>query len=111
MLEKSTHPDERAAYRILQAALEAPFRALIQNAGHSPGAILGRLEDKTPGYGFDIQSGKVVGMLEAGILDVANVQKEALHSAIRSAGLALTIDAIVHRKKPPVVTDPDAPGL
>ena len=65
----------------------------------------------TPGFGFDIYTGEVVDMLEAGILDVAAVQKEALHSAVRSASLALTIDTIVHRKKPPVVTDPDAPGI
>jgi chaperonin GroEL len=111
LLAQSTSADERAAYRILLAALETPFRTLVENSGHSPGAILGRLDSKAPGFGFDIHTGEVVDMLEAGIMDVASVQKEALHSAVRSAGLALTIDAIVHRKKPPVVSDPDAPGI
>ncbi len=111
LLAKSTNADERAAHRILLAALEAPFRTLIENSGYSSGAILSRLEGKAPSFGFDIQTGEVVDMLEAGVLDVATVQKEAVHSAIRSAGLALTIDVIVHRKKPPVVTDPDAPGI
>ena len=50
-------------------------------------------------------------MIEFGILDVSTVQKEALYSVIRSASLALTIDAIVNRKESPVVTDPDAPGI
>ncbi|MFL7892134.1 MAG: TCP-1/cpn60 chaperonin family protein, partial [Anaerolineales bacterium] len=111
LLAQSNSADERAAYRILLAALETPFRTLVENSGHSPGAILGRLDGKAPGFGFDIQTGEMVDMLEAGILDVASVQKEALYSAVRSAGLALTIDAIVHRKKPPVVSDPDAPGI
>ncbi|MFC1996327.1 TCP-1/cpn60 chaperonin family protein [Chloroflexota bacterium] len=111
LLAKSTSADQRAAHRILLTALETPFRTLVENAGYSPGAILGNLEGKAPSFGFDIQSGEVVDMLEAGILDVATVQKEALHSALRSASLALTIDTIVHRKKPPVVTNPDAPGI
>lgn len=111
LLAQSTNTDDRAAYRILLAALETPFRTLVENGGHSSGAILARLGGKAPSFGFDIQTGEVVDMLEAGILDVAAVQKEALHSAIRSAGLALTVDAIVHRKKPPVVADPDAPGI
>ena len=111
LLAQSNSADERAAYRILLAALETPFRTLVENSGHSPGAILGRLDDKAPGFGFDIHTGEVLDMLEAGILDVTSVQKEALYSAVRSAGLALTIDVIVHRKKPPVVSDPDAPGI
>jgi chaperonin GroEL len=111
LLAQSTSADERAAYQILLAALETPFRTLVKNSGYSPGAILGRLDGRAPGFGFDIHTGEVVDMLEAGILDVASVQKEALHSAVRSAGLALTIDTIVHRKKPPVVADPDAPGI
>jgi chaperonin GroEL len=111
LLVQSKNVDERAACQILLAALETPFRTLLENSGHSPGAILGRLDGRVPGFGFDIHTGAVVDMLEAGILDVAAVQKEALRSAVRSAGLALTIDTIVHRKKPPVVTDPDAPGI
>jgi chaperonin GroEL len=111
LLVQSKSTDERAACQILLAALETPFRTLLENSGHSPGAILGRLDGRVPGFGFDIHTGAVVDMLEAGILDVAAVQKEALHSAVRSAGLALTIDTIVHRKKPPVVADPDAPGI
>jgi len=111
LLVQSTNADERAAYQILLTALETPFRTLVENGGFSSGAILGRLEGKAPSVGFDVQAGEVVDMLEAGILDVATVQKEAVHSAIRSAGMALTIDVIVHRKKPPVVTDPDAPGI
>ena len=111
LLVQSTNTDEHAAYRIILTALETPFRTLVENGGYSSGAILGRLEGKAPRFGFDIQAGEVVDMLEAGILDVAAVQKEAVNSAIRSASLALTIDAIVHRKKPPVVMDPDAPGI
>jgi chaperonin GroEL len=112
LLAQSTAADERAAYRILLAALETPFRSLVENSGYaSPGAILSRIAGKAPTSGFDLQTGQVVDMVDAGILDIATVQKEAIYSAVLSAGLALTIDTIVHRKKPPVVTDPDAAGI
>jgi chaperonin GroEL (HSP60 family) len=56
---------------------------------------------------FDVQTGQVVDASHSGIFDVAAVQKEAAFSAIQSAAMALTIDAVIHRKKPPIVTDPD----
>ena len=107
MMGKNNTPEERAAGRILIAALEAPFRTLVQNAGYQPGAVFSNLDAHGPGCGFDVQTGIVVDMAEAGILDIAAVQKQAVYSAIRSAGLALTIDVVVHRKKPPVATHPD----
>ncbi len=56
---------------------------------------------------FDVLRGQVVNVSTAGVLDSAAVQKAALHSAVRSAAMALTIDVFVHRRKPPVVTEPD----
>jgi chaperonin GroEL (HSP60 family) len=50
-------------------------------------------------------------MILSGIVDVAEVQKQALISAVRSAALALTIDVLVHRKKLPIATTPDSDGL
>lgn len=103
--------DARAAHRILAAALEAPFRTLMSNSGYSEGKILGELERSGRGAGFDIRSGRICEMIPNGIVDVAAVQKQSIISAIRGAALALTIDILVHRKNPPMVTEPDAPGF
>jgi chaperonin GroEL len=100
-------PDAQAAYRILLAALEAPFRTILANAGYTSGAILGKIEKAGRGYVFDVQTGQIVDASQSGIYDVAAVQKEAALSAIQSAALALTIDTVIHRKKPPVMTKPD----
>jgi len=110
-LKTSNDDEERAANRILLKALEAPFRAIVENSGYHPGATLAKIVNADPGYGFDVVEGCVVDMLGEGILDVASVVYAAVHNAIRSAGFALTIDTVVHRKKPPAVTEPDAPGL
>ena len=103
--------DARAAHRILTAALESPFRTLMANSGYSEGKILGEVEQAGRGAGFDILSGRICEMIPQGIMDVAAVQKQAIISAIRGAALALTIDILVHRKNPPVATEPDAPGI
>jgi chaperonin GroEL len=103
--------DARAAHRILTAALEAPFRMLMVNSGYSAGQILGEVDQAGRGAGFDLLSGRICEMIPNGIVDVAAVQKQAVLSAIRGAALALTIDILVHRKNPPVATEPDAPGL
>ena len=105
-LEQATCADERAAYRILQSALEAPLRTLAANAGYEAGAVIGKLARHSPGFGFDVTSGAVVDMVEAGIWDSAAVVKAAVGGAISAAALALTTDVLVHRKTPPQATEP-----
>lgn len=103
----SADNDVQAAYRILLTALEAPFRAILANAGYSSGAILSRLEQAGEGYVFDVQKGEIVAAAQSGVYDVAAVQKEAVYSGIQGAALALTIDTVIHRRKPPISTEPD----
>jgi chaperonin GroEL len=105
-LAQSVASAERAAYRALLEATETPIRTLLANAGYEPSAILGDIYRAGPGYGFDLQSEQVVDMTEAGIFDVATVQRDAIRSAISSAALALTIETVVHRKQPQQSLEP-----
>ncbi len=93
--------DERAAFRILAKAVEAPIRTLLQNAGYEPIEVLAQLAPSGRGWGFDVVRRKVVNMAEAGIVDSAAVIREAALHAIHGAALALTIDVLVHRARPP----------
>ena len=111
LLENNDTPEARAAHHILSIALEAPFRTLMTNSGHSAGKILSAVEQAGPGFGFNLVSGQVCEMLPNGIVDVATVQKQAVISAIHGVALALTVDVLIHRDKPPMVVEPDAPGL
>ena len=52
------------------------------------------------GHGFDVRSGQIVDVVEAGIFDPANVQRAAVSSAIASAALALTVDVLIHHNEP-----------
>jgi chaperonin GroEL len=109
-LAQATDPDERAAYNILIEALTEPFRTLVGNAGYEPSTVMASLTPAGEGWGFDINTGCVVDMVEAGIVDSATAQKIAVQSAIASAALALTTEVLVHHKnpKPPAQAGPGA---
>jgi len=104
-LEQSTDPDERAAYRILIRALEAPIRTILTNAGHDASEVMAEIKGARPGHGFDVRSGQVVDVAQAGIFDSAGVQRQVIHSAVGGAALALTVDVLVHHKQPPQAMD------
>jgi chaperonin GroEL len=99
-IDQSTDPDERAAYRILIKALEEPIRTILTNAGHDASEVMAEIRQAGAGYGFDVRSGQVAQMAQAGIFDAASVQREAVHSAVAGAALALTVDVLVHHKQP-----------
>lgn len=105
-LDQSTDSDERAAYRILIKAMEEPIRTILANAGHDASQVMAEIKSAGPGHGFDVRSEQVVDMAQAGIWDAAVVQKAAVHGAIASAALALTIDVLVHHKEPEQVMQP-----
>jgi chaperonin GroEL len=100
MMDQSSDPDERAAFRILIRALEEPLRTIVTNVGFDDREIMAEIKRAGPGYGFDVVSEQIVDMAQAGIFDVATVLKSAVHSAIAGAALALTTDVLVHHKKP-----------
>jgi chaperonin GroEL len=98
--EHSIDPDERAGYRILLKALETPARTIYENAGYEPSQVFTQLHFAGEQATFDVFSGQVVELEKAGIYDVAAVQKAAIYSAVSTAALALSVDVLVHHKKP-----------
>ena len=106
-LAQAADPDERAAYRILIEALAAPAHAILRNAGYDPGDVMGQLLHESADTGFDVISGRLVNLCEAGILDSALVLKTSLRNAVSTAALALTIDSLVHLAKPEMIGKPE----
>jgi len=98
-LTRSGDVNERAAYRILMRAIEEPMRVIAANAGCDPDAVLARVLDAPPGYGFDAEAGEVVAMAATGLLDAAATLKAAVHVGIGGAAIALTTGVLVHHEK------------
>ena len=98
--------EEGVARLIMAAAAEAPIRQLLRNAGYEPSEILAQMRLCGAQAGFDVLRGEIVDNADAGVLDVAQVQVEALRRALSSAALALTIDVLVLHRQPETMTDP-----
>lgn len=98
--DASQSVEERAAYTILHQAFAQPAHRLLINAGLDRGEATTQLERLPPDTVLDVVGKQVVGWRRAGIYDGAAVVKEAVRAAISSAALALTIDVLVHVKKP-----------
>jgi chaperonin GroEL len=98
--------EKRAAYQILTRALEEPLRTILSNAGLDLEEWIGPVRQAGAGMGVDVKAQKLTGMVAAGILDSTRVVKAALHSAVATAALALTVDVLVHRRNPPQTDNP-----
>lgn len=106
-LFEPTNEDKNAAFHILYNALEQPARVIAQNSGYDSYRIVREFEEHFSGKmkpvdykGFDVLSGMVVNLYSAGILDLAQAQKEALRYAVLGASQALSVNVIVHPRKP-----------
>ena len=98
--------ERRVSRLILAKAAEAPIRQLLENAGYDPSEVLAQLAHCDANSGFDVMKGAIADVATAGILDVAQVQIEALERAVSSAALALTIDVLVLHREPETMTEP-----
>ncbi len=105
-VEEQAELENRAARLIMAQAVEAPIRQMLANAGHDPSEALAQLAQHEAKAGFDLMRDEIVDLADAGILDVARVQIEALNRAVSSAALALTIDVLVLHREPETMTDP-----
>lgn len=92
LIETEGNGDEldRAAASLVAAALREPIQLLIQTAGKSPTQVLAEIaKTGSPKYGFNVQTGCVVDLEAAGILDPAKPILEALGLAFSHARFVL----------------------
>ena len=87
--------DERTGAEIVGQALEAPLRAIAENAGLEGSVIVNKVREKGAGTGFDAVKEEYVDMLKAGIIDPVKVTKSALENAVSISATLLTTEAAV----------------
>ncbi|MCM8794752.1 MAG: chaperonin GroEL [Candidatus Omnitrophica bacterium] len=87
--------DEQMGVDIVRRALEEPIRQLAQNAGLEGSVIVGRVKEEKQSFGFDVDKGEYVDMIEAGIIDPTKVSRLAIQNAASIAGLLLTTECLV----------------
>ena len=85
----ATSKDQLVGARLLLDALEAPLRAIVENAGGKPDLVLHKiLTGEAAGY--NAHTDTFEDLLEAGVVDPAKVTISALTNAVSIAGMLLT---------------------
>jgi chaperonin GroEL len=94
--------EERAANRILRAALAAPVIRIASNAGQDGRMVAAKLAaDPSPVRGYDAQAGTFCDLMTAGVVDATQVVVSALEAATSVAALLLTTEAVVAKPAAP----------
>ena len=91
-----TDQDERTGALIIKRALEEPVRQLAANSGLEGSVIVSDVRRAgVDGQGLNAESGELVDLVPAGIIDPAMVTRSALQNAASIAKNILTTECIV----------------
>lgn len=99
----SPHNDEHAGAKLALKAMEEPFRAIVENAGHDPGtqlALMRRPERsviprRSPWHGFNAATSTFEDLRKSGVIDPAKVVRCCIQNAASVAGMMLTTECLI----------------
>lgn len=89
---EAVNDDERTGIQIVNRAIEAPLRTIVENAGGEGSVVINKVLEGKDHYGYDAKSDSFVDMMEAGIIDPKKVTRVALENAASVAGMILTTE-------------------
>ena len=88
--------DEEVGVAIIRKALEAPLRAIAQNAGYEGSVVVDRVKGMPKGEGLNCANGEYGNMIAMGVSDPVKVTRTALQSAASVASLILITEATIN---------------
>ena len=84
--------DETTGVQIVNKAIEAPLRTIVENAGGEGSVVINKVLEGGNDFGYDAKNEKYVDMFEAGIIDPKKVTRIALENAASVSGMILTTE-------------------
>jgi chaperonin GroEL len=87
--------DEQTGARIILRALQEPVRQLAENAGLEGSVVVNDVRNAKAGHGLNADTGEIVDLVAAGVIDPAMVTRSALQNAASIAKNILTTECIV----------------
>jgi chaperonin GroEL len=87
--------DEQIGIAIVRKSLEAPLRAIVDNAGLEGSVIVEKVKENTKGEGFNAQTLKFENLIKSGVVDPVKVTRSSLQNAASIASMLLTTSAII----------------
>ena len=88
--------DEEVGVAIIRKALEAPMRAIAQNAGYEGSVVVEHVKGMAKGEGLNCANGEYGNMIDMGVNDPVKVTRTALQSAASVAALILITEATIN---------------
>ena len=88
--------DEEVGVNIIRKALEAPMRAIAQNAGYEGSVVVEHVKGMGKGEGLNCATGEYGNMIGMGVNDPVKVTRTALQSAASVAALILITEATIN---------------
>ncbi len=89
---KTENADETTGIQIVNRAIEAPLRTIVENAGGEGSVVISKVLEGKKDFGYDAKSEEYVDMLKAGIIDPKKVTRVALENAASVSGMILTTE-------------------
>ena len=93
---KADDKDEEVGIDIIRKAIEAPMRAIAQNAGFEGSVVVEKVKNLPKGEGLNCANGEYGNMIEMGVNDPVKVTRTALQSAASVAALILITEATIN---------------
>ena len=87
--------EQDAGIKLVLAAVEAPLREIVANAGGEPSVVVNEVLKGQGNFGFNAANDTYGDMLEMGILDPTKVTRTALQNAASVASLLLTTECMI----------------
>jgi chaperonin GroEL len=87
--------DEQTGARIVLRSLEEPVRQIAENSGFEGSVIVNEVRNTKGNVGLNAETGEIVDLIEAGVIDPAMVTRSALENAASIGKNILTTEAIV----------------
>ena len=88
--------DEEVGINIIRKAIEAPMRAIAQNAGFEGSVVVEKVKSLPAGEGLNCANGEYGNMIAMGVNDPVKVTRTALQSAASVAALILITEATIN---------------
>ena len=113
LTDVETVGDEQYGVQSVKRALEAPIREIAKNAGIEGAVVVNRIRQMTgKNAGYDADKDSYCDLVEAGVIDPANVVRTALQNASSVAALLLPTSSHLTDipKEEPAAPDPNAMG-
>ena len=89
---KTDNSDEITGIQIVNKAVEAPLRTIVENAGGEGSVVIAKVLESRNSFGYNAKTDKYVDMYRAGIIDPKKVTRVALENAASVAGMILTTE-------------------